>query len=105
MISTNVVTALGLTPRGKIPLKGIGPSLTYHNGYEFYVAFTLPIVGPLAQTIKAPPGQTPVMVHVFPVLLYGGELAPGNFDVLLGMDVLSSGSLKVEGSGHYSFSF
>jgi hypothetical protein len=46
------------------------------------------------------------MVHINPVPVYGGELPVGaGFDVLLGMDILSSGSLKIEGSGHYSFSF
>ncbi|WP_424947549.1 hypothetical protein [Candidatus Spongiihabitans sp.] len=29
----------------------------------------------------------------------------GGFDVLLGMDVISTGSLKVEGNGTFSFSF
>jgi hypothetical protein len=46
-------------------------------------------------------------VDVFQNVIQGVELAigPGGFDVLLGMDVIGMGSLAVEGSGTYSFSF
>jgi aspartyl protease len=105
MISTNVVNTLRLTPRGQIPVQGIGPNVTYHNGYLFHVAFTLPIAGPAAP-VNLPAGQMQVLICINPVQIYGAELPVGiGFDVLLGMDVLSSGSLKIEGSGHFSFSF
>ena len=36
----------------------------------------------------------------------GGELSDGNtFDVLLGMDVLTTGNLRVDKDGTFSFSF
>jgi hypothetical protein len=106
MISPTVVNALRLTPRGQIPVQGVGPAVTYHNGYLFYVAFTLSLIGPAAQGINVPVGQVPVMVFINPTQIYGAELPAGaGFDVLLGMDILSSGSLKIEGSGHFSFSF
>jgi hypothetical protein len=99
MISANVVNALGLPPQGQIPVQGVGPNITYHNGYLFHVAFTLPL-----QVVA--PGQMQVAVFIHPSVIYGAELSvPGGFDVLLGMDILSSGSLKIEGSGHASFSF
>jgi hypothetical protein len=46
-------------------------------------------------------------VDVFHDAIQGAELAigQGGFDVLLGMDVIGMGSLAVEGSGTYSFSF
>lgn len=105
MISTNVVNALGLQPQGQIPIQGVGPNITYHNGYLFHVAFTMQ-----AAARAAPPGQQVMVAHINSNVIYGAELAvpPGAqaaFDVLLGMDILSHGSLKVEGSGHYSFSF
>jgi hypothetical protein len=40
MISGNAVRTVGLNPIGKIPLQGIGPNITYHDGYLFHVAFT-----------------------------------------------------------------
>jgi len=102
-ISTNVVSQLGLQPQGKIPVQGVG-SLAHHNGYLFHVAFTIPVVQP--GQIITPGSQVQIMVFILPAVIYGAELsAIHGFDVLLGMDVLSSGSLKIEGSGHFSFSF
>lgn len=48
----------------------------------------------------------PIAAHVNPTVIAGGELPLSHgFDVLLGMDILSSGSLKIEGNGQASFSF
>jgi hypothetical protein len=106
MISSNVVANLNLQPQGKIAIQGVGPNITYHNGYLFHVAFTIPLT-PIPQGL--PPGsqvQVQLAVFILPKAIYGAELTTASgFDVLLGMDVLSSGSLKIEGSGHYSFSF
>lgn len=104
MISTNVANRLNLQPQGKIAIRGVGPNITYHNGYLFHVAFTIPI-SPLPQPL-VPGAQIQLAVFVFPSPIYGAELPnESGFDVLLGMDVLSGGSLKIEGSGHFSFSF
>ena len=106
MISSNVVNRVGLKPRGQIPIQGVGPNVTYHNAYLFHVAFTLPITGPAAQGMTLSAGQVPVLVCINPTQIYGAELPVAvGFDILLGMDILSSGSLKIEGSGHFSFSF
>lgn len=108
MITTNVVNTLGLQAQGQIPIQGVGPNITWHNGYLFHVAFTMPVVGPAA--VAMPPGQMQLMVHVNPNVIYGAELtapagAPAAFDVLLGMDILSSGHLSVGANGQFSFSF
>jgi hypothetical protein len=74
---------------GKTAIRGIGPLVTYHNAYLFHVAFVVAGV-----------------VHVLPAPVQGGEIgATHGFDVLLGMDVIGVGSLKVEGNGGFSFSF
>jgi hypothetical protein len=44
MISSNVIQALNLTPRGRILISGVGPTANYHDGYLFHVAFVAPIV-------------------------------------------------------------
>ena len=103
MISTNVVARLGLSAIGKVGVHGVGPNVTYHNAYLFHVAFVVPFVLP-GQAV-APGLQVQAVVHVWPSPIYGGEITTTGFDVLLGMDVLSIGSLKVEGNGSFSFSF
>jgi hypothetical protein len=103
MISTNVVNQLGLQPQGKIAVQGVG-GLAHHDGYLFHVAFTLSIIQP--GQIITPGSPVQLMVYINPAVIYGAELSTiHGFDVLLGMDIISSGSLKVEGSGHFSFSF
>lgn len=104
MISTNVVRTLGLVPQGKIPIQGVGPVVTHHNAYLFHVAFAIPIV--LPGQVVAPGAPLNALVFIHPTAVFGGELTgTSGFDVLLGMDILSSGSLKIEGNGHFSFSF
>jgi len=89
MISSNVAAQLGLFAVGKTAIQGIGPAVTYHNAYLFHVGFMVASA-----------------LHVLPVPIQGGEFAPTHgFDVLLGMDVIGVGSLKVEGNGGFSFSF
>jgi len=89
MISSKVAAQLGMFAVGKTAIQGIGPAVTYHNAYLFHVAFMIASVA-----------------HVLPLAIQGGEIASAHgFDVLLGMDVLGIGSLKVEGNGTFSFSF
>ena len=100
MISTNVVNTLNLTPVGSIPLQGVGDKVTYHNGYLFHVAFVFPVTSLIPGTATS----RAIYSNLKPI--YGGELTStgGVFDVLLGMDIISSGSLKVDGDGTFSFS-
>jgi len=104
MISSSVVTSLGLVSPGQVPVRGVGPTVTYHNAYLFHVAFVTAMLSPGQAVMPGAPVQA--MVHILPTPIYGAEIAStSGFDVLLGMDVLSSGSLKIEGNGTFSWSF
>jgi hypothetical protein len=106
MISPRVAQTVGLKPIGQMPIQGVGHAISHHNAYLFHVAFVIPITS--TRGIVQDPGNTVTsMIFVMPSAIYGGEItATGdNFDVLLGMDVISAGSFKVEVSGHYSFAF
>lgn len=104
MISSDVAARLSLAAVGQVMIQGAGSSITYHNGYLFHVAFLLPLIAP--GQLLTPGMQIQAALHVFPAPIYGGEISSGRgFDVLLGMDIISSGSLKVEGNGTFSFSF
>ncbi|MCX7362673.1 MAG: hypothetical protein NTV97_12560 [Alphaproteobacteria bacterium] len=102
MISPNVVSTLKLSAVGKIPIGGVGPTVHFHNACLFHVAFVVP---PFGQNLA--PGQAVQSVaFILPQSIHGGEIpnTGGRFDVLLGMDVISHGSLKIEGNGQFSFS-
>ena len=97
-ITSAVAEKVGLTPIGKVPIMGVS-GLSYHNNYLFKVGFAF-----------GQPGATEVnmaSVHIFDLPIQGAELNIGsrNFDVLLGMDIINSGSLKIDGDGSFSFSF
>src|ERR1700730_6429507 len=102
MISTNVVRTLNLTPVGKIPIQGVSHSVQHHNGYLFHVAFLFPMLGTIG--LRGAAGQ--MYIYINQKRIYGGELTltGAGFDVLLGMDIISTGSLKIEGNGTFSFS-
>jgi len=103
MISTNVINQLGLLPVGKILISGVGPTAHYHNGYLFAVAFVSPVITPGQVIVPGTP--IPALVNaVGPV--YGAEISStgGLFDVLLGMDILATGTLIV-GPNIFSFSY
>jgi len=98
-ISPRVAATVGLQPLGRMQIFGVSGA-QYHNYYLFYVGFPL---GALSHGAQQYQGR----VDVFHDAIQGAELAigQGGFDVLLGMDVIGMGSLAVEGSGTYSFSF
>jgi Aspartyl protease len=104
MISPDVASKVGLTPIGQIPIQGVGHTMTYHNAYLFHVAFVVPLVH-MGQPLPA--GGADTVIFMQPNPIYGGEITSSgdHFDVLLGMDVISTGSLAVEGNGTFSFSF
>ena len=97
-ITSAAAEKVGLTPIGKVPIMGVS-GLSYHNNYLFKIGFALGQLG--AAEIAA------ASVHIFDNPIQGAELNIGssNFDVLLGMDIISSGSLKIDGDGSFSFSF
>lgn len=107
MISTALIRAEKLTAIGKMPLRGIGPVPTWHNAYLFHVQFHVPFVpGGRAALTPGTPVHIQIVVHTNSAPIHGAEIASGGgFDILLGMDVISTGSLKVEGNHTFSWSF
>ncbi|TBW40948.1 hypothetical protein EYW49_01985 [Siculibacillus lacustris] len=99
MISKAAAQKLKLRPIGKFPVLGVG-GVSYHNNYLFNVGFVVGSKGSGENEYK-------FEAHILQDLIQGGELDLENagFDVLLGMDVLATGSLAVEGVGTFSFSF
>jgi hypothetical protein len=106
-ISKRLAGALGIQPIGKTPVHGAG-GLVNQNQYLFHVGFPFAMMGqPTLPGLPAPqPGQVTVNAQVLQKVIQGVEFnnASAPFDVLLGMDVISSGSLVVQG-GQSSFSF
>jgi len=109
-ITSGLASRVPLTPIGKVPVHGVS-GIAHHNNYLFYVAFpfTLP-PGTVDPNFPPPsPGQVLGQIFVLHKAIQGCELvtAPNaGFEVLLGMDVISSGSLVVQGgNGTFSFSF
>jgi hypothetical protein len=80
-----------------------------HNSYLFYIGFpfalTPGITMPTGEAVSR--GQQSMQVHVLQGVIHGCEFDGGDapqFDILLGMDVISTGSLVV-GNGSFGFSF
>ena len=99
MVSKTVADRVGLKPLGKIPVVGVG-GLSLHYNYLFHVAFVL--------IEETPDGKEPIKsIYTLNNPIEGGEINLENagFDVLLGMDVIATDSLAVEGGGTFSFSF
>ncbi len=99
MISKNAAQKIGLKPIGRVPIMGVG-GVSNHNNYLFQVGFVM-------QVADDETNQNIRQIHVLQGQIEGAEMVieGAGFDVLLGMDVISTGSLAVEGSGTYSFSF
>ncbi len=97
-ISTKVVNDVGLTPKGKRPMVSASHTVTA-NTYLFSVGFPMGIA-------PDPRGTVSGNISIFHAI-DGMEFNAGGaqFDVLLGMDVLSRGSLKIDFDGHFSFCF
>ena len=106
MISPNVVSALNLQAVGKVRMHSMAGD-TYRRAYLFHVAF---YVAPYQQYVQTDndgaydPGISRTLVCK--KLITGGELPPATtFDVLLGMDVISTGNLTMRCDGMFSFDF
>jgi hypothetical protein len=103
-ITRQTATKMGLAPIGKIPIQGVFGA-NYHNSYLFYFGLMVqsaPIAG--ANVSSQQFGQ---QLHMLPTPIEGAEFEAGNhgFDVLLGMDVITSGSLAVGGNGTFSWAW
>jgi hypothetical protein len=94
MISPRVVAALGLQQVNVLDFSGLG-GRTQRPGYLFHVAFF-------------PPATTTEIskLQVLKKVINGGELLDEHtFDVLLGMDVITTGNLHIEKAGTFRFTF
>lgn len=98
-ITPNAAEKLGLEPIGMFGVQGIGGAKN-HNFYLFKVGF----VELQANEI----GYQNPKFHVVDKEINGADFdcgADADFDVLLGMDVLSIGTLTVAPNGQFKFSF
>ena len=96
MIAGRVVTQAGLEQVNRIQFSGLG-GLTWRPGYLFHVAFYDSPPAPETDFSK---------IHVLKRDINGGALLDEHtFDVLLGMDVLTTGNLHIDKAGTFRFSF
>jgi Aspartyl protease len=97
-ITTKVVQDIGLTPKGKRGMISASHTVTV-NTYLFSIGFPMGVA-------PDPRGTASGSMFIFHAI-DGMELnASGTtFDVLLGMDVISRGSFKIDFDGHFSFCF
>jgi hypothetical protein len=96
MIAPRVVTQLGLQQVNKRLYGGLG-GLSWRPGYLFHVAF-----------YETPPVDESDISKIRICLreINGGELLDEHtFEVLLGMDILTTGNLQITKDGGFSFSF
>jgi hypothetical protein len=107
-ITGNLANRLQLQPVGKVPIHGVG-GVQHHNSYLFMVGFPFAILPgtPGIPAITVPPGHSQLQLNVLMKTIQGCEFHGGsaNFEVILGMDVISTGSLVVQGNQTFSFSF
>ena len=103
-LSKRIAEQIGLAPIGKVPVHSVS-GLQHHNSYLFYVGFS--VVPLRAESVASgPPETSPPEIQVLPIPIQGVELDSGHdFDVLLGMDVIATGSLKIEGDGTFSWAW
>lgn len=98
-ITKAVVKQVGLSPIGQDPVRSVSGVQT-HNSYRFQIGL------PSGRSINK--DGTGILRKFYMIYrdIEGFEFFDhGDFDVLLGMDTLSIGSLKVEGNGTFIFSF
>lgn len=97
-ISEQVASVVGLRPHGRTTVAGVA-GLSTHNSYIFRLGFSA----------DRPDNQSLPAVEAMYLLkldILGAQIeTTGDYDVLLGMDVLSTGQLVVNGSGTFSFAF
>lgn len=104
MVSPQVVCSVGLQPVGRMPFNSL-TGFAYCYSYLFHVAF---YGDPYSQYVDDDAaGDSGInTIHVFTQVINGGEMAEGqSFDVLLGMDVTSSGDLHFTRDGRFRFTF
>jgi len=98
-ITKTAADKVGLLPVGKVPVQGVS-GVSFHDTYVFKVAFAFEAIG-------TEPDMPVASVQIFDFPIEGADLnlEQSQFDVLLGMDIISRGSLKIDGDGSFSFCF
>jgi hypothetical protein len=107
MITPRVVREMNLLPVTKMQFHGIS-GIQFHNAYLFYVGFAGASVPLSSVQVPDPdPDATWIKIYLCTKLIQGGELPDnGRFDVLLGMDIISTGKLVLDGMlSTFSFTF
>lgn len=103
-ISKAVAERVNLNPIGTVPIQGVSGVKLHHN-YLFHVGFITEqiVTKNKIQDMVQVEGQ----IHMIDKEIQGPELGPvsGPFEVLPGMDIISIGSLIIQGNGTFSFSF
>jgi hypothetical protein len=97
MIASRVVNQLKLEQVGKLKFDGMNGE-TWRPSYLFHVAF-----------YDVPPldgGEQVSKIHICRKVINGGELTHEHtFDVLLGMDILTTGEFRLSRDGTFRFTF
>jgi Aspartyl protease len=98
-ISKKVISDCELMSHSKITMISASGNVEA-NAFMFQIG--IPLVPP--GTTAGPSGQVFGQVNIFGNPIQGMELLnpTGRFDILLGMDILSNCSLKIEFDRHYS---
>lgn len=98
-LTANAARKLDLDPSGIVPIQGVGGT-SFHNVYIFKVGFV--------DLRKDELGNEVPTFHLVEREIEGAEFDCGpmaDFDVLLGMDVLSIGTLTVSNNRNFRFTF
>lgn len=106
MVSPHVVRSVGLQPVGRMPFNSL-TGFAYCYSYLFHVAFYGDRYSQYADEDNDAVLNSEIKtIHVFKQVINGGEMTEGqSFDVLLGMDVISSGDLQFTRDGWFRFTF
>jgi hypothetical protein len=106
MLSNKVISDLGLIPVGLARFRGIH-GVKIDVVYLFRVAFYGEKAGKDLLAKRSITTEKIVhTIYICPSDIEGGEIEEQpHFDVLLGMDVLRTGTLHIDKSGDFSFSF
>jgi hypothetical protein len=103
MITSRVAAAIGLRAVNRLSYHGLdGPS--WRPGHLFHLAFLAGVIQEvdLVQDQGMPMDRLLVCAKV----INGGEITnTPSFDVLIGMDIISTGTLTVSKGGSFSFDF
>ncbi|WP_353198150.1 aspartyl protease family protein [Sandarakinorhabdus sp.] len=98
-ITPRAASKIGLSPLGVLPIQGVG-GVNLHNYYLFRIGF----VDMQANEF----GGTNPHIHFVEKDIEGPEFDCGpnaGFDILIGMDLISAGTLTIGRNGRFKFSF